>query len=85
MIKTANELKAGDLVRPFISERTMKRTKKTVLIVDGPFECDGEFKDYYITFKIDDPDNDNELLIHSDDMVEVIDKKQKLNTINDGK
>jgi len=74
MIIPANELKAGDLVRPFISERTMKRTKKTILIVDGPFECNGAFKDYYITFKTDDPDNDNELFIHSDETVEVIEK-----------
>ncbi len=76
----AMDLKPGDICRPFISEfdtfnDSPKRTSKQLLIVDGPFECDGAFKDIFISFKTQGsrPDDD-ELLIHSDEIVLVLEK-----------
>mgnify|MGYP000918126179 FL=1 len=72
MEKLAQELKPGDLVRPFLDERTFKRTSKKVTILSGPHECDGAFQGIYIMFKVLDKGKEDEILLQHEDIVEVL-------------
>jgi hypothetical protein len=71
---TAKEMRPGDIVIPFIDEHTMKRTRKRIEIIDGPFECQGGFKDIYILFKTKGG-IDDELIIMPDEPVLLVGRK----------
>jgi hypothetical protein len=74
MIKYFTDLKAGDIVSPFVNEFTGKKDPKRIEILEGPFECEGAFKDFYVRYKIKDetdPTN-NELMMHVDTEVIIV-------------
>ena len=70
----ASEMRPGDIVMPFISEHTMKRNKKRIEIIEGPFECEGSFKDIYIWFKTRGGIDDT-LYLHPDEIVLLVGRK----------
>ena len=71
MKKYAKDLVKGDKVRPFFNEVTGKKRLYTIL--DGPFDCDGAFKDIYIEFKTD-------VVFEGDDTI-LIDPYQEVETL----
>lgn len=77
MTKTATEVKAGDIVMPFLNERTMKRTKDTYkALEDAKPASDKEPFSYYVIFKAEllfgaKLDND-EVFIHGGETVEIV-------------
>ena len=79
--KLAKDLKKGDVVKPFINERTLKRSDTTLLVKSDMQECDGAFQGIYVMFdteplKIESGilcgQDLDQLLIQPEELVEVI-------------
>lgn len=75
MKKFAQDLRPGDVVRPFVDEESFTRTEKEVEIITGPSECEGAFQGIYIMFEISNNGVKDELFLQHEDEVEIIQKK----------
>jgi len=71
MEKELKDVKIGDKIQPFISERSMKRVKTQFTVIDEPEWQKGSFSHFVLVKCIDSKGNPYEIFLQGDIIVVV--------------